>query len=139
MRAPMAITSWVMDGTIEAVARALGLDPIVVRRRNMLAANELPYTMPTGEVLHDIAPARTLDAALDAFDVPAFRARQARTEAVWSIVAWEFAQWLNQPPMGRHSTRRLEFRDRDTRQPGEGGPIRRGGGGGRVDGIRSRV
>ena len=27
MRAPMAIASWVMDGTIEAVARALALDP----------------------------------------------------------------------------------------------------------------
>ena len=77
MRAPMAITSWVMDGTIEAVARSLGLDPIEVRRRNMLAADELPYTMPTGEVLHEITPVRTLDAALDAFDVPAFRARQA--------------------------------------------------------------
>ncbi|MDB5404240.1 MAG: xanthine dehydrogenase [Rhodopila sp.] len=78
MRAPMAITSWVMDGTIEAVARALGLDPIEVRRRNILAAGDLPYAMPTGETLHDIAPARTLEAALDAFDVAAFRARQAK-------------------------------------------------------------
>jgi carbon-monoxide dehydrogenase large subunit len=77
MRAPMAITSWVMDGTIEAVARALGLDPIEVRRRNMLDAADLPYTMPTGETLHDIAPRRTLEAALEAFDVAAFRARQA--------------------------------------------------------------
>jgi carbon-monoxide dehydrogenase large subunit len=81
MRAPMAITSWVMDGTIEAVARSLGLDPIAVRRRNMLDAAELPYTMPTGETLHDIAPRRTLDAALDAFDVAAFRARQAADRA----------------------------------------------------------
>jgi carbon-monoxide dehydrogenase large subunit len=85
MRAPMAITSWVMDGTIEAVARAMGLDPIAVRQRNMLAAADLPYTMPTGETLHDIAPARTLDAALHAFDVVAFRVRQAadRTRGVY--------------------------------------------------------
>jgi carbon-monoxide dehydrogenase large subunit len=76
MRAPMAITSWVMDGTIEAVARALGLDPIVVRRRNMLHAAALPYTMPTGEILHDINPVLTLNAALGAFDVTGFRARQ---------------------------------------------------------------
>jgi carbon-monoxide dehydrogenase large subunit len=73
----MAITSWVMDGTIEAVARALGLDPIAVRRRNMLDATDLPYSMPTGETLHDIAPRRTLDAALAAFDVASFWARQA--------------------------------------------------------------
>ena len=85
MRAPMAITSWVMDGTIEAVARALGLDPIEVRRRNMLQAGDLPYIMPTNETLYDIAPARTFEAALDAFDVKAFRARQAadRTHGVY--------------------------------------------------------
>jgi len=77
MRAPMAITSWVMDGTIEAVARSLDLDPIAVRRRNMLDAADLPYRMATGEVLHDITPAETLDAALGAFGVTAFRARQA--------------------------------------------------------------
>lgn len=77
MRAPMAITAWVMDGTIDAVARALGLDPIAVRKRNMLSQADLPYAMPTGEMLHDVTPRETLEAALAAFDVPAFRARQA--------------------------------------------------------------
>ena len=77
MRAPMAITSWVMDGTLDAVARALGIDPIDVRRRNMIGPVDLPYRLPTGEVLHDVTPAETLAAAVSAFDVPAFRARQA--------------------------------------------------------------
>ncbi len=36
MRAPMAITSWVMDGTIDAIARELGLDPVEVRRVNAI-------------------------------------------------------------------------------------------------------
>lgn len=81
MRAPMAITSWVMDGTIDAVARELGLDTIAVRRRNMLTQADLPYTMPTGEVLHDVTPRETLEAALVAFDVPAFRARQVADRA----------------------------------------------------------
>ena len=77
MRAPMAIASWVMDGTLEAAARALALDPVEVRRRNMLTVAELPYTMPSGEVLRDVDPAATLDAALAAFDPEGFRARQA--------------------------------------------------------------
>jgi len=75
-RAPMVIASWVLDGTIAAVARALGLDPIAVRHRNMLTAAELPWTMPAGPVLEDVTPRETLDAALAAFDVPGFRARQ---------------------------------------------------------------
>ena len=85
MRAPMSIASWVMDGTIEAVARELGLDPIAVRRRNMLSPAELPFTMPAGPVLEDVTPRETLDAALAAFDVADFRARQAadRTRGVY--------------------------------------------------------
>lgn len=81
MRAPMSIAPWVMDATLEAVARELGLDPIDVRRRNMLDAAELPWTMPAGPVLEDVTPRETLDAALTAFDVPAFRARQAADRA----------------------------------------------------------
>ena len=81
MRAPMAITSWVMDGTIDAVATTLGLDPIEVRRRNMLSQSDLPFTMPTGEVLHDVTPRETLEAALAAFDVGSFRALQAADRA----------------------------------------------------------
>jgi carbon-monoxide dehydrogenase large subunit len=81
MRAPMAITAWVMDGTIDAVARALDLDPIAVRRRNMLSQADLPFAMPSGEVLHDVTPRETLEAALAAFDVDAFRARQAADRA----------------------------------------------------------
>jgi aerobic carbon-monoxide dehydrogenase large subunit len=70
-----------MDGTIEAVARALNLDPIAVRRRNMLTAAELPWTMPAGPTLEDVTPRETLDAALVAFDVPGFRARQEADRA----------------------------------------------------------
>ena len=81
MRAPMAMGSWVMDGTIDAIARDLGLDPIEVRRRNMLSRADLPFQIPTGEVMHDVTPRETFETALAAFDVPAFRARQAEDRA----------------------------------------------------------
>jgi carbon-monoxide dehydrogenase large subunit len=81
MRAPMAITSWTMDGTIEAIARKLALDPIDVRSINMLRTSDLPYTMPTGEVVEDITARETLETALEAFDVAAFRARQSADRA----------------------------------------------------------
>ncbi len=76
MRAPMAITSWLMEGTMDAIARELGLDPLAVRRLNMLHPNELPYTMATGEVLADITPRETLEAAVTAIGYEAFRQRQ---------------------------------------------------------------
>lgn len=76
MRAPMAITSWLMEGTLDAVARALGQDPLAVRRLNMLSAHEYPYSMATGEVLEDITPRQTLDAAVEAIDYDSFRRSQ---------------------------------------------------------------
>jgi carbon-monoxide dehydrogenase large subunit len=85
MRAPMSVTSWVMEGTMDAIARSLGLDPVAVRRINMIAAADLPYTMATGEVLADITPRETLEAALAALDYAAFRERQraARAQGTW--------------------------------------------------------
>ncbi|TAK81787.1 MAG: xanthine dehydrogenase family protein molybdopterin-binding subunit [Betaproteobacteria bacterium] len=77
MRAPMAITSWVMEGTMDAIARELALDPLEVRRLNMVEPGELPYAMPTGEVIADITPRETLEAAVKAIDYAGFRARQA--------------------------------------------------------------
>jgi len=77
MRAPMAVTSWVMDGTLEAIARELGLDAMQVRRLNMIEPGDLPYTMATGEVLRDVTPRETFEGVLKAIDYPAFRARQA--------------------------------------------------------------
>jgi carbon-monoxide dehydrogenase large subunit len=76
MRAPMAITSWLMDGTLDAVARELKLDPMAVRRLNMLHPHEYPYRMATGEVLEDITPRETLEAAVAAVGYEAFRQRQ---------------------------------------------------------------
>ncbi|MFL9936338.1 xanthine dehydrogenase family protein molybdopterin-binding subunit [Paraburkholderia sp. RL18-103-BIB-C] len=81
MRAPMSITSWVMEGTMEAIARELKLDPVEVRRRNLLTPEELPYRTATGELLADITPSQTFEAVLAAFDYDAFRARQQAARA----------------------------------------------------------
>ncbi|WP_315836228.1 xanthine dehydrogenase family protein molybdopterin-binding subunit [Bradyrhizobium prioriisuperbiae] len=77
MRAPMAMASWVMDGTLDAVARHLGLDPLAVRRANMLQPQDFPHTTATGEVLEDITPSQTLEAVATTIGYDDFRARQA--------------------------------------------------------------
>jgi carbon-monoxide dehydrogenase large subunit len=81
MRAPMAITSWVMEGTIEAIARKLSLDPVEVRRVNMLGPADLPYSMLTGLLLEDVTPREAFERALEVFDIATFRARQAADRA----------------------------------------------------------
>src|SRR5204862_7315804 len=85
-RAPMLICSWVTEGTIDAVARALGLDPVAVRRRNMLDEGDLPYTTATGLGYRSVYPRETLERALAAFDYPERRAEQAAARAAGRIV-----------------------------------------------------
>ncbi|MCF8565050.1 xanthine dehydrogenase family protein molybdopterin-binding subunit [Alicyclobacillus tolerans] len=67
MRAPMAITSWITEGTMDEIARQLGLDPIEVRKVNMLRPEDLPYESATGELYEDITPMETLEAAVEHF------------------------------------------------------------------------
>ena len=81
MRAPMAVTSWVMEGTMEAVARELGLDPLEVRRLNSIADTDLPFVTATGERYDALTPRATLDAAADRLGYGALRAQQATTRA----------------------------------------------------------
>jgi aerobic carbon-monoxide dehydrogenase large subunit len=81
MRAPMAITSWIIEGLMDRIAHELDLDPVAVRRRNMLRAQDLPYLTATGQKLADITPAETLERGLAAIDYPGFRARQSEARA----------------------------------------------------------
>ncbi len=78
MRAPMAVTSWVMEGTMDAVARELGLDPLELRRINSITDADLPFTTATGEHYDALTPRATLDAAAGALGYDALRARQAQ-------------------------------------------------------------
>ena len=76
--------AFAMERTIDLIAKTLGLEPAEVRRRNMIAAAEMPYSvgMPyrDGEpIVYDSGDYPTaLEKALDAVGgVEAFRQRQA--------------------------------------------------------------
>src|SRR3989442_4864742 len=84
-RAPMLICSWVTEGTVDAVARALELDPVEVRRRNMLAESDLPYTTATELIYRSVYPRDTLERALAAFGYADRRREQARSRAAGRI------------------------------------------------------
>jgi carbon-monoxide dehydrogenase large subunit len=75
MRAPMAITAWVMEGTMDAIAGELGLCPLELRRRNSLTPADLPWTTATGERYAALSPLATLEAAADAIGYAALRAQ----------------------------------------------------------------
>jgi CO/xanthine dehydrogenase Mo-binding subunit len=56
---------WLTERIMDVVARQLGLDPVEVRKRNYVRAEEMPYTTPNGCVYDSGDYARCLDIALD--------------------------------------------------------------------------
>ena len=77
----------VIERAMDAVARELGIDPIELRRRNLIPADRHPYTTGLitagrGPVVYDSGDyPRCMEAALEALDLPAARREQARLRA----------------------------------------------------------
>ena len=59
------VAALVMEAMVDRVAHELGLDPVEVRRRNLLTADMYPYTAPTGLFFEKLSHEESLDAVLD--------------------------------------------------------------------------
>jgi carbon-monoxide dehydrogenase large subunit len=72
-----------IERAMDALARELGMDPVELRRRNLIPADRYPYatgltTAGRGPVDYDSGDyPRCMDLALEALDLPAARAEQA--------------------------------------------------------------
>ena len=70
--------TFALERAIDLGARRLGMDPVDVRRRNLVVADRFPYTTPTGAVYDSGDYAGALDRALAAADYKQLRAAQER-------------------------------------------------------------
>ena len=93
-RAPMLICGWATEGTLDAVARALGLDPVEARRRNMLTEADLPYTTATELTYRSVYPRETLERALDLAGYADLRRAQCEARAAGGIVGIGVATYV---------------------------------------------
>jgi len=75
-RGPWALETLVRETAFDVAARRIGIDPVEIRRRNMISEADLPMTNAFGITVDDIDPAACLEKLLDAFDVDEFRAEQ---------------------------------------------------------------
>ena len=68
-----------IERLMDKAAAVFGLDPIEIRRRNLVKA--FPHTTVTGLVFDEASYVETMEAAVKAAGVPAFRARQTKARA----------------------------------------------------------
>ncbi|MEQ8700964.1 MAG: xanthine dehydrogenase family protein molybdopterin-binding subunit [Bauldia litoralis] len=67
-----------MERLMDAAARKTGLDPVELRRRNLIPPEQMPFSTRTGEILDSGDYPALLERACAAADYPGLRARQAR-------------------------------------------------------------
>jgi carbon-monoxide dehydrogenase large subunit len=80
-RGPWQFESLAREVGLDIAARRIGIDPVELRRRNLLRQDELPCTNPNGMPYDHISPSETFEQALEILDYEAFRREQleART------------------------------------------------------------
>jgi aerobic carbon-monoxide dehydrogenase large subunit len=98
-RGPWAMESLARETMMDIAARQIGIDPLELRDRNLITQAEQPHTMPTGMVAYGVTPRETLDLAVKAVDVPAFRAEQAAARQQGRYLGLGFAVYLEPTTM----------------------------------------
>lgn len=85
-RGPWQIETLAREQMVDALARKVGIDPLELRRRNVIGREELPYTMPSGLPLFDVSPAETLAQAANMIGYEQFRREQPAARAAGRLV-----------------------------------------------------
>ena len=75
-----------VERAMDLFAAEIGLDPVEVRRRNLIAADAFPYTTPSGAIYDCGDYVGALDRALAEADYDGLRAEQARRRAAGDTV-----------------------------------------------------
>jgi carbon-monoxide dehydrogenase large subunit len=99
-RGPWMFGTTLREMGIDYAARELGVDPVELRRKNLLRAEDLPFTSPTGNVFQEITPLETLDQALEMLDYEAFRKEQAAALAEGRYLGLGISVYVEPTSMG---------------------------------------
>ena len=92
------VITFTMERLMDKAAAAFGLDPIEIRRRNLVKT--FPYKSVTGLEFDEASYVETMDKAVAAIDVPTFRARQAKARTEGRYLGLGFATFSERTGYG---------------------------------------
>lgn len=73
--------TYYLERIVDVIARKLGMDPVVIRKKNLIGADEFPYTTASGLAYDSGNYQPALDKAIQTVGYEALRAEQARVNA----------------------------------------------------------
>ena len=80
-RGPWMFETTAREMMIDLAAHQIGMDPVELRRRNIIHQEDLPWTTVSGRTYNEVTPSETFDQALEMLDYPAFRREQEAARA----------------------------------------------------------
>lgn len=93
-RGPWAMETLARETMLDIAARQIGIDPIEIRRRNLVRLADQPTTTSLGIPIEDITPAECLEKLLTVVDVAAFRREQAAAREEGRYLGIGFAAYV---------------------------------------------
>ncbi|HEV2303516.1 MAG TPA: xanthine dehydrogenase family protein molybdopterin-binding subunit [Stellaceae bacterium] len=94
------VAAFVMERLVDMAACRLGLDPVAMRRRNFVRAEEFPYRSGSGIVWDGTGFAECLDAVCAALPYQALRRWQEEARAAGRLVGLGFASYAELTGIG---------------------------------------
>jgi len=92
------VITMALERLMDRAAAQFGLDSVEIRRRNLI--EKFPYTSATGLVFDEATYRQTLDMAVEALDLSAFRQRQRRARSQGRFLGVGFATFSERTGYG---------------------------------------
>jgi carbon-monoxide dehydrogenase large subunit len=93
-RGPWQYETLTREILLDVAARKMGLDPVELRRRNLLRRDEMPYFNPNGMPYDHVAPIETFEQAVKILDHEGFRKEQAEALAQGRYLGLGFSAYI---------------------------------------------
>jgi aerobic carbon-monoxide dehydrogenase large subunit len=97
-RGPWAAETLAREILIDRIAHELDIDPVDVRRRNLLTLDEQPRKMMSGPTIEGVAALGTLERATELIDYDGFRDRQRRARENGRLLGVGFSTYIEPAP-----------------------------------------
>jgi carbon-monoxide dehydrogenase large subunit len=93
-RGPWQYETLTREMLLDCAARKMGMDPLELRRINILRGDEMPFFNPNGMPYDNVAPADTLEQAVKILDHEGFRKEQAEALAQGRYLGLGFSAYI---------------------------------------------
>ncbi|AFM19247.1 aerobic-type carbon monoxide dehydrogenase, large subunit CoxL/CutL-like protein [Mycolicibacterium chubuense NBB4] len=93
-RGPWQYETLTREMLLDCAARKIGMDPVELRRINILRGDEMPYFNPNGMPYDNCAPADTFEQAVKILDHEGFRKEQADALAEGRYIGLGFSAYI---------------------------------------------